>query len=269
MRTSSKNGSVQKILLWVALVLYLIFPFATLMYAAEPIEYKPLVGLPGIQEGGAKSIPEYINSVYVMLIIVGSLLGVMRIAWAGVKYSLSDVVTEKSEAKHDMTGVLMGLAILLIPFVVLNEINPDLVKLDVLEEARNSSSESNGPSVGSGSQNQPASPSLDSTVASQRLRCLHKNESYNPTTGGCVPATTGDDGLSCWQGGGSYDTGTKVCTPMIDNNMFITIPSNSPNKQLLYQVWTNNCKSATNLRVAEGSDGYTTIMCIKNPSQGL
>jgi hypothetical protein len=103
-----------------------------------PLAFEPLTGIPGLDKlNKDTTIPEYINQVYLLIIVVGALLGVMRLAWAGVKYSLSDVVTEKSEAKHDMTGVLMGLAILLIPFVVLKEINPDLVNLNVLEEARN------------------------------------------------------------------------------------------------------------------------------------
>ncbi len=118
------------------IILFLIT--TSIAYAADVSpEYKPLVGIPGLTNLDQDTpLPEYINQIYLLIIVVGALLGVMRLAWAGVKYSLSDVVTEKSEAKHDMTGVLMGLAILLIPFVVLKEINPNLVNLNVFHEAQ-------------------------------------------------------------------------------------------------------------------------------------
>ncbi len=100
------------------------------------VDYKPIVGLPGLENlDKTTSIATYINAVYLLIIGLGALLGVMRIAWAGVKYSLSDIVTNKESAKHDIQGVLLGLAILLIPFIVLNTINPDLVNLNVLKGA--------------------------------------------------------------------------------------------------------------------------------------
>ncbi len=123
-----------------AFLLSLFFILSTsFVYAADVTpEYKPLIGIPGLTDlNEDTTLPDYINQIYFLTIIVGAVLGVMRLAWAGVKYSLSDVVTEKSGAKHDMTGVLMGLAILLIPFVVLKEINPNLVNLDVFHEAEN------------------------------------------------------------------------------------------------------------------------------------
>lgn len=100
-------------------------------------EYVPLVGIPGLTDiQGPKTIPQYINTIYILTITIGALAGVMRIAWAGVKYSLSEIITEKESAKKDIRGVLLGLAILLIPFIVLNTINPDLVNLDVLKGAK-------------------------------------------------------------------------------------------------------------------------------------
>ncbi len=97
--------------------------------------FKPLVGIPGLSNSGASTLPDYINKVYILIITIGALFGVVKIAIAGVKYSMSDVVTNKSDAKKDIYNVLLGLAILLLPFVVLNTINPNLTRLDVLKEA--------------------------------------------------------------------------------------------------------------------------------------
>lgn len=102
--------------------------FATPLFAEG---YTPLVSIPGIS--GTPSLPDYINKVYLLTIAVGVFIAILRIAYAGVKYSMSGVVTDKASAKNDIKGVLIGLAILLLPALVLNTINPDLLRLDFLD----------------------------------------------------------------------------------------------------------------------------------------
>ena len=104
-------------------------------FGATP-EFVPLTGLPGLRDLDKNtSIATYINAVYLTIIAIGALIGVVRLAIAGVKYSLDDIVTHKQDAKDDIKGVLLGLAILLIPFIVLNTIYPGLTNLDVLSSA--------------------------------------------------------------------------------------------------------------------------------------
>lgn len=104
--------------------------------ADNPNTFTPLVGIPGLTDNANKrTLPEYINAVYMLTITIGALYGVVKIAFAGVKYSMSGVVTDKSEARKDILNVLGGLAVLLLPFVVLNTINPELIRLDVLRGA--------------------------------------------------------------------------------------------------------------------------------------
>ncbi len=116
------------------LVCVLLLTLVTYAQAAE--EFKPLVGLPGLQGiNSSTSLTTYINAVYLLTITLGALIGVIKIAFAGVKYSLSDIVTDKASAKKDIQGVLLGLAILLIPFIVLQQIYPGLTNLEVLKSA--------------------------------------------------------------------------------------------------------------------------------------
>lgn len=103
---------------------------------AELAPYKPLVNLPGIQ-GGSTSIPAFINRVYIFTIVIGSLFGVVKIALAGAKYSMGDVITNKEEAKKDIKGVLLGLVVLLAPWIVLNTIYPGLLNLDFTKNITN------------------------------------------------------------------------------------------------------------------------------------
>ncbi len=70
-----------------------------------------------------------------LTISIGAFIGVIKLSIAGVKYAMSDVVTDKSSAKKDIMGVFLGLAILLVPFIVLKQINPDLVNLELLKNA--------------------------------------------------------------------------------------------------------------------------------------
>lgn len=93
-------------------------------------KYVSIIGIPGVSN--SSSLPTYINNIYRIAIGVGAIFAVIKIALAGVKYSMSGIVTDKAEAKKDIKGVLIGLAILLLPAVVLGTINPKLLNLDVL-----------------------------------------------------------------------------------------------------------------------------------------
>ena len=116
---------------------FIVFFFLLLLSTAhaEIKPYTPLVSIPGLTNQKMASLPDYLNKVYFLIITIGALYGVVKIAFAGVKYSMSDIITSKESAKADIKGVLLGLAILLIPFIVLKTINPELTRLDVLYNA--------------------------------------------------------------------------------------------------------------------------------------
>lgn len=111
----------------------LFFLHTTLAHAADG-DFVPMANIPGIS-GTPTSLPDYINRIYMLTISIGAFIGVIKLSIAGVKYAMSDVVTDKSSAKKDIMGVFLGLAILLVPFIVLKQINPDLVNLELLRNA--------------------------------------------------------------------------------------------------------------------------------------
>jgi len=130
-----------QITVWVS-VLFLAF-FATTAFGANET-FSPLTGLPGITNLKTATLPEYINAIYLALIGFGALIAVIRIAWAGVKYATHPGNHHEIEgAKDDIRGVLLGLAILLLPYVVLNTINPELTSLNVLKSAPNVNTKDN------------------------------------------------------------------------------------------------------------------------------
>jgi hypothetical protein len=106
----------------------------TVLGAEEPLKYQPVVKLPYL-DANENSTQEYVNALYMLAIMVAALLAVVKIIFGGVKWMFSDVITDKSAAKKDIQGALLGLLIVLIAVIVLRTINPNLVELKFLEDA--------------------------------------------------------------------------------------------------------------------------------------
>jgi hypothetical protein len=161
--------------------------FFALTYFAHAADktFTPLVGLPGLEDMSSNtSLPKYINAVYMTLIGLGALVGVVRISMAGVKYSLSDVVTSKEAARNDIRGVLFGLLILLVPFIVLNTIYPNLTNLDVLSNLDwhvDLTSSGSGGGGGGGTQSTGNTPTPGQELSNQTVQTC--------TRGSCTTRT--------------------------------------------------------------------------------
>lgn len=90
--------------------------------------YSPLVNIPG---NGANGFEEYISFLYGASISVAALLAVVKIIIAGAKYMMSDVITNKGEALSDIQGAILGLLLILGAVIILEFINPQLIKRDI------------------------------------------------------------------------------------------------------------------------------------------
>jgi len=138
------------------IILFSFFAIAHTAWGA-PATYQPLVGIPGLAANSSGGLAAYLNRIYVILIGLGAIIAFLKIAIAGVKWSMSDIVTDKSSAKEDIKGSLLGLAILLIPFIVLKTIYPDLTSLNILGNSSGAKVDlqqpSNSSSNGSGTGN--------------------------------------------------------------------------------------------------------------------
>lgn len=97
---------------------------------AAPGKFSPMVGIPGVS--GNYTLPQLINALYKLLIMIGAVIGVTKIAIAGVKYATTDIVSAKGDAKKDIQGVLTGLLILMAPYIILTIINENFTNLNVL-----------------------------------------------------------------------------------------------------------------------------------------
>lgn len=73
----------------------------------------------------------FMNRVFVGAIALGAILAVLRLAWAGFVYLSSDLWTNKDHAKEVIKETLLGLFLLLGIWLILYQINPDILKLKI------------------------------------------------------------------------------------------------------------------------------------------
>ena len=99
--------------------------------------YEPIVNIPGVSSDGTnRTLPDLLNALFRILIGVGAMLAVIRIAISGVKYMASETsISSKEEAKQDITNSVFGLLVLLAIFLLLTVINPQLTNLNFLTGA--------------------------------------------------------------------------------------------------------------------------------------
>ena len=68
------------------------------------------------------------------------MLAVIRLVYAGFLYMGSDIFDKKSAAKEAIQNAIIGLLLLVTTFIILNQINPDILNLDVLKRIQSSES---------------------------------------------------------------------------------------------------------------------------------
>lgn len=79
----------------------------------------------------------FINGLFKFAIALGAIIAVLRLAYAGYLYmGQSDMWSTKGQAKDIIKDVTIGLLLLLAIYLILYQINPDIVKLNALKNIR-------------------------------------------------------------------------------------------------------------------------------------
>ncbi len=76
-------------------------------------------------------LPSFLQGLFDLLIVVGATLAVIQITRGGFIYMTQDVISSKIKAKDLIRDAVVGLVLLLSTVLILRQINPDLVKLDL------------------------------------------------------------------------------------------------------------------------------------------
>jgi hypothetical protein len=73
----------------------------------------------------------YLNNIFTMVLSVGAILAVLRIAYAGYLYMGTDMWSNKGKGKEVLGDAIIGLLLLLSVWLILNQINPNLLKIGI------------------------------------------------------------------------------------------------------------------------------------------
>lgn len=95
----------------------------------QNLGYTPLEPIPGVTTGAggaAMDFPTLLGNIYKIAITIGALFSVAMLTISGIRYMLSDVVTDKERARKRITACLYGLVLIAISWLILNTINPQL-----------------------------------------------------------------------------------------------------------------------------------------------
>ena len=87
------------------------------------------------KEAGGKDVTTdtsaFFNSVFTFGIYIATFLATIMIAIGGIQYMSTDAVTGKSEGRERITYAVMGLLLILFSWILLKQINPDLLNLTI------------------------------------------------------------------------------------------------------------------------------------------
>lgn len=94
-------------------------------------DFQKIFGQGANSGGGINDLGTFLNAAFKVLLSVGAILAVLRIAYAGYQYMSSDAWGEKSHAKEILGDVVIGLLLLLSVWLILNQINPQILELKI------------------------------------------------------------------------------------------------------------------------------------------
>lgn len=103
--------------------------------------FVPLAEVPPNSKFGqltsSRDFSGFINGLFKFAIAIGAIAAVLRLAYAGYLYmGQSDMWSHKGQAKEIIRDVTIGLLLLLAIYLILYQINPDILKLKALEQIK-------------------------------------------------------------------------------------------------------------------------------------
>lgn len=94
----------------------------------------------------SNNLAGFFNAAFTLALSAGAILAVLRLAYAGWLYmGAADMWGSKQHAKEVITDAVLGLLLLIAIYIILYQINPNLLNLNVLQSINGS------PSIGGSS----------------------------------------------------------------------------------------------------------------------
>lgn len=95
-------------------------------------ENTPLSSVYQSDVSGQLNFGTFVNNFFKIALSIGAILAVLRIAVGGFTYMTSDAAGTKGKAKEILGDAVIGLLLLLSIWIILYQINPCLLRLDIL-----------------------------------------------------------------------------------------------------------------------------------------
>lgn len=111
-------------------------PIFVLGATSDSGDYVPLSLLPGTESSpgsGAVNFGSYVLGMFKLLIGAAAVLAVIMIMIGGVTYISTDAIADKSDGKKIIFRAIFGLIITIASWVLLNGINPTILRFDILK----------------------------------------------------------------------------------------------------------------------------------------
>jgi len=95
----------------------------------DPIS--PDLPIESLQKGRVPSLGEYLNEIFTFTLAIAALLAVIRITMGGITYMTSSSGGATGEARETIKSAVLGLLVILATYLILNQINPDILRFDI------------------------------------------------------------------------------------------------------------------------------------------
>ncbi len=134
-----KISSIRILLLVLISAVVLTLPLA--LSAQQPsTTFVPLAPPDGSKLGtlysSSTDLATFLSNLFSAALSIGAILAVLRLTYAGYQYMTSDAWSSKSHAKEIIGNVVLGLLLLLSIYLILYQINPDILKLNFLQNLK-------------------------------------------------------------------------------------------------------------------------------------
>lgn len=120
--------------------------YSRIQFYYSAVLYQAVATIPGQEQSPVISqlfdpnqdLATFLNRAFKIAISVGAILAVLRIGWAGYLYIVkgSDLFHAKQEGRQVLQDVALGLLLLIAVYIILKQINPDILNLDAIKGFR-------------------------------------------------------------------------------------------------------------------------------------
>lgn len=94
------------------------------------VPYVPLSGSELFGSGSEPNLTLFIQNIFKWGIVLAIVLAILFVILGAIQYMTTDAVFDKQEGKQKIMSALGGLILALVAWLILNEINPEILKIN-------------------------------------------------------------------------------------------------------------------------------------------